>query len=287
MIGIGDCAVIERHAAEYPPGLNDLTQPPKRLYAIGSLSALTPPCVAIVGTRDPTGYGLRMTRSIATGLSRAGVAIVSGLARGIDAAAHRAVLEAEGRTVAVLGTGVDVPYPASHRELHSLIGEKGLLISENAPGSAAYVGAFPKRNRIIAAVASVTIVVEAPAKSGALLTAEQALLLGRVLAAVPGPIDSPQSAGSNRLLRDGAHVITCVADALGLAGVSSETPADPPFHLSEQDALIWQALEGCMLQVDALAAKSGLTARDCLGAITSLELAGMVECLLTGEVRRR
>ncbi|MGI9077420.1 MAG: DNA-processing protein DprA, partial [Gemmatimonadaceae bacterium] len=196
-----DCGAvgIAQEDPMYPESILELTNAPPVLFAIGDMTALSAPCVAIVGTRSATGYGEFVTRELATALARAGATIVSGMARGIDAAAHRAALAAGGKTVAVLGTGVDIAYPTAHRELHRQIGEHGLLLSEELPGDRASAGSFPRRNRIIAALARVTLVVEAPVKSGALTTANHALELGRTVAAVPGPIDSPQSAGSNEL----------------------------------------------------------------------------------------
>lgn len=264
----------------------DLASPPQSLYSIGSIGALSAPCVAVVGTRDPTTYGLRIARALSVALSRAGACVVSGMARGIDAESHRAVLSEGGSTVAVLGTGVDVAYPAAHRELHRLIGAKGLVLSENPPGAHAHRGAFPRRNRIIAALGKLTIVVEAGHRSGALNTALQALDLGRVVAAVPGPIDSPQSEGTNQLIRDGACVVASIVDALTLAGVSAP-PRSAPAQLAGDDARVWSALDHGSLMVDDIAARSGLPARECLTAITSLELMGMVECMVTGAVRRR
>lgn len=271
---------------DYPESLLDLASPPQSLYSIGSIGALSPPCVAVVGTRDPTTYGLRIARALSVALSRAGACVVSGMARGIDAESHRAVLSEGGSTVAVLGTGVDVAYPAAHRELHRLIGAKGLVLSENPPGAHAHRGAFPRRNRIIAALGKLTIVVEAGHRSGALNTALQALDLGRVVAAVPGPIDSPQSEGTNQLIRDGACVVASIGDALTLAGVSAP-PRSAPAQLAGDEARVWSALDHGSLMVDDIAARSGLPARECLTAITSLELMGMVECLVTGAVRRR
>ena len=277
---------IAASAPEYPQALLDLEQRPDPIFVIGSPSIFEKPLVSIVGTRDATSYGLRTTRAIATALSRAGVGIVSGMARGIDAAAHRAALEAGGSTVAVLGTGVDVPYPVGHTELHRVISEKGLVISERGPGCTAHKGSFPKRNRIIAALAKATIVVEAGHKSGALNTARHALEMGRPLAAVPGNLDSPQSAGTNHLLRDGAVVIASVADALAIAGVTAVTQAEP-VQLDDVDARVWTAIGGETLPVDRVASRAKVSTRDCLAAITSLELSGMVESLITGEVRRR
>jgi len=271
---------------EYPPELLDLPSPPDPLYGIGRISALAKPRVAIVGTRNSTAYGERTARSLTRTLVRAGVSVISGMARGIDAAAHRTAIEEGGNTVAVLGTGIDVPYPVGHRQLHRSIGEHGLVLSENPPGATAHAGAFPKRNRIIAALAPVTIVVEAGFKSGALNTATQALELGRVVAAVPGPIDSEQSRGSNQLIRDGAVVIASVDDALALLGVSA--PKDRPVpSLPEQERLVWDALEGGFIEVDALAVRCGLSTPECLAAITSLEIMGLIDCSPAGEIRRR
>lgn len=275
-----------RESPEYPVELLDLGQPPGELYAIGLSSALSKPRVAIVGTRNSTAYGERITRTLTRALVRAGVSVVSGMARGIDAAAHRTTLEEQGDTIAVLGTGVDVPYPVGHRLLHQSIAERGIVLSENPPGSKAGPGAFPRRNRIIAALAPVTIVVEAGFRSGALNTASQALELGRVVAAVPGPIDSEQSRGSNQLLRDGAVLIAAPDDALALLGVSLPRNAPPPL-LPESEQRVWDAIAGGFVETDALPAATGLTIAKCLAAITSLEIMGLVECSLAGEIRRR
>ena len=270
----------------YPRALLDLEHKPDPIFVIGHPKILEMPLVSIVGTRDATAYGLRTTRAIASALSRAGIGIVSGMARGIDAAAHRAALEAGGSTIAVLGTGIDVPYPVGHTELHRVISERGLVISERGSGSTAHKGAFPKRNRIIAALGKATIVIEAGHKSGALNTARHAMELGRPLAAIPGNIDSPQSAGSNHLLRDGAVVIASVEDALAIAGVASVAQPEP-IQLDEVDARVWTAIGGETLPVDRVASRAKVSTRECLAAITSLELSGMVESLITGEVRRR
>ncbi|HET7623520.1 MAG TPA: DNA-processing protein DprA [Gemmatimonadaceae bacterium] len=268
----------------YPPPLLELHDPPPSLFCLGDLSLLLAPSVAIVGTRRATPYGERVTRDLAGAFARAGIAVVSGLARGVDAIAHRATLEAGGRTAAVLGTGLDVVYPLAHRSLQAEIARTGLLVSEEPPGSRATTSAFPKRNRIIAAIAKATIVVEAPLRSGALITAEHATDLHRTVAAVPGPVDSPQSAGSNLLLRDGANVITSIADALFIMGISAPASSAPePRTPAERRVLDVLALGPAAL--DSLAALSGLPTRDCLAAVTTLELRGAVVCDLTGEVR--
>lgn len=271
----------------YPPALLDLGSPPRVLWAIGDLDTLRAPVVAIVGTRKATPYGVRATQEIAGALARAGACIISGMARGIDGTAHIAALDVRGRTVAVLGTGVDIAYPVGHRPLHARIREHGLLLSEELPGAHAGPASFPRRNRLIAALASITIVVEAGVKSGANITATHALELGRTVAAVPGPIDAPQSAGSNALLRDGATVIAEVADALQLAGLTPPARRPDPEIASAAERSVWAALGDGALDVDTLALRCGLPARECLVAVTALELNGSIECALTGEIRRR
>ena len=269
----------------YPKTLGDLPDPPAMLYALGT-PVITGPVVAVVGTRDATAYGERTTREIVRALARGGATVVSGMARGIDSVAHRAALDAGCCTIAVLGTGVDRAYPVGNRPLHRRIARDGLLLSEMVPGSGPTRGSFPRRNRIIAALASLTIVVEAGRKSGALITAGHALELGRSVAAVPGPVDSPQSAGANELLRDGAIVIADVADALALAGVTAPLAGARSITSGDERA-VWDALARGAMDLDALAARSALPARRCMAAVTALELAGAIECALTGEIRRR
>ncbi len=278
--------IWRRGDSEYPSALEDLSHPPRELYALGDAAMLRPPIVSIVGTRDASAYGLRMARAIAGALARAGVSIVSGMARGVDAAAHRAALEVGGRTVAVMGTGIDVPYPTGHRELHELLAQRALVLSEYGAGITAHKGTFPRRNRIIAALAPVTIVIEAGERSGALNTADWADSLQRTVAAVAGPIDSRQSVGTNNLIRDGVVMIASVADALAIVGVDP-APRAREAELDEKELRVWEALADGGLDVDSLSARSSLPARECLTAITSLELLGMIECPLTGEIRRR
>ena len=282
----GTVRFIASDSAGFPPALLDLPSPPRALYAIGSIDTLRAPVVTVVGTRGATPYGERVTRELCSKLARAGACIASGLARGIDAAAHRSALAEGGRTAAVLGTGVDVPYPAGHRELHARIGEHGLLISEFPPGQPAGRGSFPRRNRILAALSSITIVVEAGRKSGALITADVALELGRTVAAVPGPIDSPQSEGSNRLVRDGAVVIASTEDALALAGLTMPPIADRDDFGANEKRILRELRRG-PADPDSLAARTSMPVKECLAAVTLLEIAGAIECSLTGEVRLR
>jgi DNA processing protein len=277
---------IARGDADYPPSLLDLPQPPATIWRIGDLDVLHRPVVAIVGTRQATMYGERVTRELSGALARAGACVLSGMARGIDGVAHVAALDAGGKTAAVLGTGVDVAYPPSHRALHARIASSGLLLSELPPGAHSHGGSFPKRNRLIAALARLIIVVEAPKESGALITARRALDLDRDIAVVPGPIDLPQCEGSNLLLRDGAQPIMSIADALSLVGLTAavRTMIDP----DDPDQLrVWQALRQGPADLDTLCHRAALPVQRCLAAVTALELRGSIECALTGEVRKR
>lgn len=276
------------NASHYPEELEDLgAHIPTTLWMRGSLEILSVrPRVAIVGTRRATSYGIRVTRELAAAAARAGASVVSGLAAGIDCAAHRAALEAGGATVAVLGTGLGHSFPAGNRALQLEIAHRGALLTELDHEQRGTPFTFPKRNRIIAALSAVTVVVEAPEKSGALRTAEFASELGRTVAAVPGPIDQPQSGGSNRLIRDGAQVVTSAEDLLALLGLTPAvrmSRADP----ASDEGRVWRALADGALDMDTLCHRSGLPAAECMVAVTALEMAGSIECALSGEIRRR
>lgn len=251
------------------------------------MSVLSRPCVAIVGSREPSGYGMRIARELSGALTAAGACIVSGMAFGIDAAAHRAALEAGGQTAAVLGGGIDCVYPRSHGELYDAIATCGVVVSEFPPGTTPFRGCFPRRNRIIAGLCKLTIVVEAGAKSGALITATNAVELGRNVAAVPGPIDSPQSAGTNLLLRDGAHVIASIADALSLAALSPSSARRPALALGDDEAAVWDAVaQHAAASADEIIARTGWPASRCLAALTRLEIQGLLECSPGGVIAR-
>ena len=274
--------------AQFPEELYDLGDlVPGRLYARGKVGVLERrPRVAIVGTRKATSYGLRVTRELASAFARAGACIVSGLAAGIDGMAHRTALEEGGETIAVLGTGMDRVFPKAHRPLQQEIAERGLLLSELAPHEHGMKFTFLHRNRIIAALARLTIVVEAPERSGALDTGSRAMDLDREVAGVPGPIDQPHSVGVNRLIQRGAHILTSVDDALALVGLT------PPLRSYRgepegEEGRVWAALADGALDIDALCTRSGLPAARCLAAVTRLELAGSIECAMTGAIRRR
>jgi DNA processing protein len=276
----------------FPSTLAHVPTPPKQLYSLGNRDTIDAPCVAIVGTRIPTPYGRRVARQLATALAQTGICVVSGLATGIDGCAHAAALDALGRTAAVLGAGIDLVYPPEHRDLYHRIAHEGLLLSEFEPGRPMFKGCFPRRNRLIAGLASLTIVVEAGLKSGSLITATYAADLGRTVAAVPGPIDAPQSAGTNLLLRDGAHVIASVDDALTLATLAHATLAtpdtpEPPAALDDEPRRLLDAMDATPMAPDALAIATDMPLQRALAAITTLELEGLIRTLPTGELQRR
>ncbi len=281
----------------YPPSLRALEDPPVVLFCLGNVALLDLPSVAVVGTRQPTGYGLRVTRRMVRGLVEGGVGIVSGLARGIDAAAHEEALDAAGTTVAVLGTGADVCYPRENARLYARVAADGVVVSEVLPGSPALPGAFPRRNRLVAALADVTLVVEAGAKSGALITAQRAAAIGRAIAAVPGPVDVESARGSNGLLQDGGHVVTGPEDALALLDLTARgrtrvararqgrTPTDGTHPVVEGRILEVLAREGA--RADELVQHLELPVPEVAAALASLELRGMVEVDAAGVVYRR
>jgi DNA processing protein len=275
---------IDRDHAGYPTRLRELKHAPPVIYTRGTFAMTVPPVVAIVGTRMSTPYGERMARALATACVRAGVCVVSGLARGIDAEAHRGALDAHGRTVAVLGTGPDLYYPRSHRALQERIATGGLLISEHPPGSTGHGGSFPQRNRLIAALADVTIVVEAGAKSGALITATHAEALGRFVGVVPNAVDAPMSVGSNALLR-APHVFPILGadDLLALLNLQPAVPYLPA--LTGDAANVWDALTNGASDASAIAHQTGLRLPEVQGALGLLEIDGLVHFDAAGRVR--
>ena len=206
--------VVAGQAPDYPEVLNELHRPPLLLFLRGHATLLGSGGVAVVGTRRPAEYGIGAAAHLAGGIARAGLTVWSGMARGIDAAAHRAALDAGGPSVAVLGCGVDVVYPREHAGLAERIATDGLLVSEYLPGEPPLAHHFPERNRLLACLAAGVLVVEARADGGALITAEQATELGRAVMAVPGPIGRMTSYGPNRLIQDGAKLVMEVADVL-------------------------------------------------------------------------
>jgi DNA processing protein len=281
-------------SAEFPPLLAEIAEPPAALFVWGDASLLVRPAAAIVGSRAHTPYGAAAARLLATGVARAAV-VVSGMARGLDAIAHEAALEIHGGTVGVLGNGFGVIYPAANRALYERVTVAGCLVTELPPGERPRVSTFPRRNRIIAGLAGVTVVVEAAVDSGALITADCALEQGRSVLAVPGPITSPTSEGCNKLIQQGAKPALCVADVLEELGLSVSpvqepspsgltpgprpgvTPTHaPPTDLTPLQRTIWNALASQPAHVDVLVEGAGQTPGDVLTALTELELRGLV-----------
>ncbi len=263
----------------YPQTVLDLPQPPSFLAALGDVGLMARPMVGIVGTRHSSPSGDRIAHQMATKLVEAGAVVVSGMAFVIDAAAHRGSLDAGGGTIAVLGGGVDMPYPPTHAALHERIVGAGLVISEAPIGSRPTLGAFPRRNRIIAALSQTLFVVEAGERSGALITARIALDLGRNVAAVPGPIDSPRHVGTNRLLSEGAAFVGSVDDVLSIAGLESsgakrqENP-EPSIDRDDDALAILKAVRAGTTDVEDLARSTRLAPREFAMALASLELRG-------------
>lgn len=285
-------SILVQGEPEYPAPLLDLPDAPGLLFALGTTALAGGRRVGIVGTRHASPSGERIAHAMAAALVHAGAVVVSGMAFGIDAAAHRGALDGGGGTIAVLGGGVDVPYPPSHAALHGRIVASGLVLSEAAVGSRPAPGAFPRRNRLIAALSETLIVVEAGERSGALITARIALELGRNVAAVPGPIDSPRHVGSNRLLSDGAAFVGQVVDVLSIAGLEPtvSTPAIGPAaqrQPAEEDpaqlAILAAVLAGAS-DVDDLARSTRLSGRELAVAMTALELSGRLRVTPAGSV---
>ncbi len=275
--------VLAHTEPRFPARLRELADVPGVVFAKGALAMAEAPAVAIVGTRAATSYGLRVARAIASTCARAGATIVSGLAQGIDGAAHEAALAAGGRTVAVLGTGLNVTFPRRHRALQERIGAEGLLLSELAPGQSGHGGSFPRRNRLIAALADVTIVVEAGVNSGALITANCALELHRPVLCVPNAIDLPSSRGSNALLKAYAEPLLSPEDVLDTLALRAE-PTPAPV-LDATAASCWDAILRGASDVVTIARVASLSTRVAAGALTALELEGLVHVDATGRIR--
>jgi DNA processing protein len=264
--------------AAYPRALLRLPDAPAALRVRGALPEARR--VALVGSRAPDEYGSWAARTIAAGLARAGVTVVSGGALGVDGEAHRAAVDAGGRTEVVLGTGVDVPYPSRHRKLFAdVLAAGGALVSEQPDGTPGYLGNFPARNRIIAALCEVVVVVRAARQSGALITAARARDLRVPLLAVPGDARDELSEGTNRLLRDGARAVTSAADVLAALGVAAPPPpaqlALPT--LSSDAAAIHAALTRKPRHADEIARAARVPTSAALAGLLELELLGLCE----------
>jgi DNA processing protein len=260
--------------AGYDERLNDLRDPPACLFVAGRPLDRRAERVAIVGARRCTHLGRDVARDLGGALVAAGLAVVSGAAQGIDAAAHRGALDAGGRTVAVLGSGIDVRYPASSRGLLDEIVEHGTIVSEYPPGMPAGAQHFPARNRIVVALARALVVVEGAAKSGSRISVDHALELGRDVFAVPGPVTSPLSETPLEMIRDGATMIRGAQDLLEDLGVGG-VEAPPPPNLARDELRVWTALTEGMLP-EAVATVAGMSIPESVATLIHLELRGLV-----------
>ena len=262
----------------YPSLLKEIAVPPAELYLKGELP--TTACLAIVGSRDASAYGLRIAETLARELSGAGLGIVSGLARGIDTAAHRGALSGKGKTVAVLGSGLSNIYPSENRALaEEILRQGGALVSEFPLTYPALPENFPRRNRIISALSIGVIVVEADEKSGALITAHAALEQGREVFACPGPMDSPLSRGCHRLIQQGAKLIVEVEDVfeeLKIPLVHHLSREQEVVDLDPREAALYRHLSDRPLSVDLLAEQSRLPVQEALSTLLQLELKQLV-----------
>jgi DNA processing protein len=266
-----------RGSPGYPTRLEDLHDPPVRVFVRGAARrAFERPAVAIVGARSPSAYGAQVARSLARELATVGATVVSGLARGIDGEAHRGALAAGGMTVAVLGCGIDRDYPAAHSELAQRIAATGAIVSEYAPGIEPAPFRFPARNRIIAALADATVVVEARARSGALITSDFALELGRDVFAVPGEITSALSAGTNDLIRQGAIPLLSAEDVASALGIDAAQTSAAAVKVSHGAREILAVLADAACGTDEIVRRAGHEAGAVAAALVELELAGLV-----------
>lgn len=272
--------LLSWNSPDYPTYLKEVDGPPPLLYVVGSLEDIDRWAVAVVGTRRVTPYGRQVTQELVAGLVRNGVTIISGLARGIDAIAHKTALDLGGRTIAILGSGPDNIYPPEHRDLAlQIVRDRGAVISEYPLGTEPEAKNFPPRNRIISGLSLGVVVVEAGERSGASITAQFALEQGREVFAVPGNVNSPASRGTNRLIQQGAKLITSAEDVLeelNLSMVFEHTAAQQALPETAEEAALFEYLSGEPVHVDALSRATGLSSQEVSSTLTLLELKGIV-----------
>ena len=261
----------------YPALLKDIHDPPSQLYCIGDLSLLSMQCVAVVGTRRCSPYGRWAAGEIARAVAGSGTCVVSGMASGIDSAAHKGALDAGGKTIAVFGTGVDICFPASNAGLYERIAESGLIVSEYEPGEGPMAWHFPARNRIISGLSRATIVVEGAIKSGSMITASLALEQGRDVFAVPGNINQPNSRGVNKLIADGASPIMDLGELPQLLGISKDGEKKALAKLSSEERRYYEIVKfspGISPEAAALEADDG--AAYAAAILTLMEIKGLI-----------
>ncbi len=265
--------------ADYPRRLREIHQPPPVLYVRGSINVEDEWAVAVVGTRRVTPYGRQVASELALFLANNGITVVSGLARGVDAIAHQSAVKAGGRTIAVLGSGVDVIYPPEHAKMAAEIINQGAMVSDYAPGTKPDGINFPPRNRIISGLSLATIVVEAGEKSGALITAEFAVEQGKEVFAVPGSILTPQSEGTNKLIEQGARPLlkmSEILEALNLEKIPEKQTSRKQFPLDPKESKLLSALSQEPTHVDEVCRLASMPINDVTAMLTMLELKGVV-----------
>jgi DNA processing protein len=279
-------------APDYPASLAQIHDPPHLLYVRGSIEPADAKAVALVGSRKFTGYGRRVTERLATDLARAGYIVISGLARGIDGIAHRAALQAGGRTLAVMAGGLSRVYPPEHAALADEVAAAGALVSEAPMAGEPLPGTFPARNRIISGLSRGVVIVEAAEKSGALITAEHAAEQGRTVFAVPGPVDGPSSAGTNALIREGAVLVRGAEDVIEeLEGIRAPAVppaiAPPPPELDDVQRRLWEFLAEGARHLDEMAQRLALSVPQLSGALLTMEMKKVVRRLPGNRYERR
>jgi len=277
---------IDRKDPEYPAQLSHIYDPPKSLYLKGRDLTASSLRIAIVGARRCTSYGSLLSFELARDLAARGATIVSGLARGIDAAAHRGALESGGATIAVLGCGLGHIYPKENRELYKDITLSGTLVSEYDTETQPLAYHFPARNRIISGISTAVIIVEAGKKSGALITADFAMEQGREVMAVPGSVKNPGSGGSHELIKNGAALITDADDVFEELGIETETQAVIKEEILEDELKVLEGLDYEPIIPDRLAAALGLSISELAPTLLSLELKGFIRKSIGGEILR-
>jgi DNA processing protein len=271
----------------YPPALRHTRGPPSVLWAMGELSRLQGDCVAMVGARNATPQGVRDAEDMARALSAAGLTIVSGLALGIDAAAHRGGLAHAGSSVGVMGTGMDILYPRRNRELAARIAAEGCLLTEFPLGTPPASGNFPRRNRIISGLSRAVLVVEANENSGSLLTADCALQQDRDVLAMPGSIHSPLAKGCHKLIKQGAALVETAADVFEALGMAPRVPATMQGSKWQQpeDGLL-RAMGHAPMSPDQIASRSGLATATVIARLSRLQISGQIEEVASGRFQR-
>lgn len=273
-------SVIPVTDADYPDSLRNIYDPPLILYYKGNKELLKNKCMAVVGSRHPTEYGIEVTKKLTGELVDAGFTIVSGFAQGIDSEAHRAAIASGGRTIAVFGSGIDVIYPAGNEELYELLVKSHLIVTEFPPGTKPFKGNFPRRNRIISGLSKGVVVVEATLNSGSLITARYALEQGRDVFAVPGMITSTRSQGCHYLIKEGARPVESVKDMIDDVSMSKKNCLNiDTLNLSEKEKSIVSTLRDGKKHIDIIIESVKMPSSDTAGILTNLELSGIVRQL--------